>query len=89
MKTAQGTSVGFNNLDARAAEQRLWRALEQKDEWRWEEHPDGSATVRNFRTGKEYRVDPVDGCSCPDATYRGIVCKHEVGLRLMRLERGW
>lgn len=75
-------------LDLDAAEARLRRALEQRDDWRYELHPDGGATCRNFRTGREYELDAVSGCTCPDAAFRGVVCKHQVGLRLLRLERG-
>ena len=42
------------------------------------------ALVRNG-AGKEYGVTIADGlitCSCKDALYRGVVCKHAVALAL-------
>ena len=34
--------------------------------------------------GGYYRVDP-DGCPCPDATYRGTLCKHQIAIGMLRI----
>lgn len=86
---SSGRFLDRTDRDLDAAEQRFRRCLEQRDDWRWEWHEDGSATVRNPRTGGKYRVDPAHGCNCPDAVYRRVECKHAVAYRLARLERGW
>lgn len=35
-------------------------------------------------TGGYYRVDD-DGCPCPDATYRGTLCKHQIAVGMLRI----
>ena len=34
--------------------------------------------------GGYYRVD-ADGCPCPDATYRGTLCKHQIAVGMVRV----
>jgi hypothetical protein len=34
--------------------------------------------------GGFYRVD-ADGCPCPDATYRGTLCKHQIAVAMLRV----
>jgi hypothetical protein len=34
--------------------------------------------------GGYYRVD-ADGCPCPDATYRGTLCKHQIAVAMLRI----
>jgi hypothetical protein len=34
--------------------------------------------------GGYYRVD-ADGCPCPDATYRGTLCKHQIAVAMLRV----
>jgi hypothetical protein len=34
--------------------------------------------------GGFYRVD-ADGCPCPDATYRGALCKHQIAVGMVRV----
>ena len=34
--------------------------------------------------GGYYRVD-ADGCPCPDATYRGTLCKHQIAIGMLRI----
>jgi hypothetical protein len=34
--------------------------------------------------GGFYRVD-ADGCPCPDATYRGTLCKHQIAVAMLRI----
>jgi len=34
--------------------------------------------------GGYYRVD-ADGCPCPDATYRGTLCKHQMAVAMLRV----
>jgi hypothetical protein len=34
--------------------------------------------------GGYYRVD-ADGCPCPDATYRGALCKHQIAIGMLRV----
>ena len=34
--------------------------------------------------GGYYRVD-ADGCPCPDATYRGTLCKHQIAIGMVRI----
>ena len=47
------------------------------------------ALVKNGE-GKEYGVTIADGlitCSCPDALYRGVTCKHAVALALYAIRQ--
>jgi hypothetical protein len=34
--------------------------------------------------GGYYRVD-AEGCPCPDATYRGTLCKHQIAIGMLRI----
>jgi hypothetical protein len=34
--------------------------------------------------GGYYRVD-ADGCPCPDATFRGTLCKHQIAIGMLRI----
>jgi hypothetical protein len=34
--------------------------------------------------GGYYRVDD-EGCPCPDATYRGTLCKHQIAIAMLRI----
>jgi hypothetical protein len=34
--------------------------------------------------GGYYRVD-AEGCPCPDATYRGTLCKHQIAVGMLRV----
>ena len=34
--------------------------------------------------GGFYRVDE-DGCPCPDATYRHMLCKHQIAVAMLRV----
>ena len=34
--------------------------------------------------GGFYRVD-AEGCPCPDATYRGTLCKHQIAVGMLRV----
>jgi uncharacterized Zn finger protein len=42
---------------------------------------DGRRLVESSREGAFYLVGP-RSCTCPDSTYRGTTCKHQIALRL-------
>lgn len=86
-KVSQSTLFHFFNL-ARAARSgldkaRVCKALSIVQSRKATLYPDGTALVEGSKPGQVYTVT-ADGCSCPDAKYRGTSwCKHRVARGLL------
>lgn len=48
----------------------------------------GDIICKNTANQNSYRVTASGSCSCPDAVYRKVLCKHATALRLHLLHTG-